>query len=357
MAVELRNRLAAATGLRLPATLLFDYKTPAELAAFLTTHFNDPPAESAAEFPLSSDDEIGPLIQVLRHAQELKADEEVWNICRAAIRVRLTSDTARRQASSEIWDESPVQLVQGPAPVRLVCIPHFLVPSGPFGPMAFLNFNSMFNNRRDVWCIPHYGYREGQLLMERDEFIASRAKLVLSCTGEGPFVLLGHCLGGRLAHLLAGHLEQIQRPPLGLVIVDAPTHPLSSSDIRRNNQLAVKRTSLPGGNIDAGFTAMLWYTQMIAGDAESGLAGMQSYSREKAERQDWKDVGFSGPALHIAATERFADFPEGEWRMRYPFATANKEAPGDHMTVLQKPELGRIVNEWISSTFESEVTK
>jgi pimaricinolide synthase PimS1 len=48
-AIELRNRLQTATGLRLPATVMFDYANPLALADFLMTELAPDPAPDDGE--------------------------------------------------------------------------------------------------------------------------------------------------------------------------------------------------------------------------------------------------------------------------------------------------------------------
>ncbi|MFF4017277.1 SDR family NAD(P)-dependent oxidoreductase [Streptomyces sp. NPDC001843] len=85
-AVEFRNALAAETGVRLPATLVFDYPTPAELVAHL--HKELAPAD---------DDPATALLRGLDHLEPLIGTQELDQLTRSRITVRLQALLARWQ--------------------------------------------------------------------------------------------------------------------------------------------------------------------------------------------------------------------------------------------------------------------
>ncbi|KJY16615.1 acyl carrier protein, partial [Streptomyces katrae] len=84
-AVEFRNALIAQTGIRLPATLVFDHPTPAALAEFLRTELvgEDPTGAGAEPTPpagTADDEPIAIIGMSCRYPGGVETPEDLWRL-------------------------------------------------------------------------------------------------------------------------------------------------------------------------------------------------------------------------------------------------------------------------------------
>ncbi|MEU3838406.1 beta-ketoacyl synthase N-terminal-like domain-containing protein, partial [Streptomyces microflavus] len=81
--IELRNRLASATGLRLPATLVFDHPSPIELARHIVTEAvgDEPgPVAGPARQGAQDEDAVAVVAMACRYPDGVRTPEDLWRL-------------------------------------------------------------------------------------------------------------------------------------------------------------------------------------------------------------------------------------------------------------------------------------
>ncbi|WP_418346931.1 type I polyketide synthase [Streptomyces alfalfae] len=311
-ALQLRNRLAGATGLRLPTTVVFDQPTGPALAAYLrrelaTATGPDDDAAPVSTAALAVEDTLTGLY---RQACDLGLYEEGWQMVNAAARVRPVFETP-----DEVPALPPVTLATGPG-TPLFCFPPSMAPSGPH---YFGRFAPVFAGERDVTVLPHPGFAPGDKLPATREAVARfQAEAVKRQAGDRPFVLLGYSSGGWMANIVAALLEQQGNAPEAVVLLD--TYTATNSFEGRLEEALRKRAA----NSDA--------FELMTG---AQLTGQGGYLRIF---DDWKPEPIDTPTLYVHAT-----FPPGEsralpteddWQPRWPLPHEGTDVAGDHFTIM-----------------------
>jgi pimeloyl-ACP methyl ester carboxylesterase/acyl carrier protein len=273
--VELRNRVAAVTGVQVPMLTLADHPTLSSVSGYVLAQMEEGAGNGATGQPREGDVSLAALLGAARENDEL---EEFVELLTGASRFR------RRFASAEEsdWQPRPVRLAEGPAGGSAIV---FLPSLGPLsGPHEYVKIARELGGRHTVRTLSLPGFGPDEALPgSADAVIAALAGAIRGMDLDGGLTLGGHSSGGWLAQAVAAHLEAEGEAVDAVVLLD--TFPPDSPELSRLLPLMLAAGDDPDG---------------VAGFDDSRLLATGGYRRVFA---GWEEPELVAETLRIEPAE------------------------------------------------------
>jgi len=325
-ALELRNRLAAVTGLNLRPTVVFSSGTPAKLAELVRTEWavtaaaerpagTQPGIQPAAPAPAASDgDPVSTLFRQL--ARRGKSDEAI-DLLKNASALRTEFRNAAELRDSAQPPELLRIAVHDDAP-ELVCFGSLVALGGGH---QYARLLARFRGTYGASTVFAPGFAPGQHVpASMAAMLEYQAEEILARLGtDRRLVLLGSSSGGIAAHGVAAELEKRGVQPAGVVLLD--TYLATDKAMTQFNSV------LLGGMFDR-------EEQAVPMDS-ARLTAMGKYFRIL---DDYRPPTVAAPTLLVRASSPLGEAAPsvGGWQSRWPGATTVIDVPGDHFSMLEK---------------------